>query len=625
MSEAPAPEPRGKRALLALFAVIGLHVALVFHFAPPRVLFSKEPVVMIDYALHAYQVDRALTAYRGWGKLWGWDPHVLAGQPAGVAEDLTSKGTELFVIGLRALGVHAGFAFNLFIALVMLAVPFSAFASARLFGLSRRASVVATLFWVLLWFFDSFLHWSWWLGMITWCFAAQASVVLLGLVHRAFESKRTLHYVPIFVLAPVLALVHPFSALTLLVPGVALYARSARGLPRAHHVLLALAVLAAAATTLIWIGPALRFRHYVETADSYFNATLDYVFFDLFDLMRNSDHTGAPVRTALRTLAFAAGGVMLYRWHKAGDRRALPLASLVVWCVGLAYVAAHTHVGRQTQPYRQIAPAMLAAALPAAELFAELLRPKSLRALDGRARLLVALGAVLFVPRLARTVLFYFPNVVPASVATQLVQNEPKPWEAKLAPAGEPALAARAWLETHAADRGRIVVQPWVLGEYLAAATRLPLLGGLEHRNIHQADAHLFRRSLSGDLPGPALREYLTTYAVGHVVLVGKRIALEERADVLEHVATVAEHRIYRTRIEPSYFMRGSGRLVEQSFNRLRVEDAAGSEVVLRFHWLESLACRPDCKLEREPVPGDRVGFIRVPNPPKSFEIYNAY
>jgi len=619
------PERRRDKALLALGAVVALHLALLAHFAPPRVLFSKNPVVMIDYALHTYQVDRALTAFRGWGKLWGWDPLVLAGQPAGVAEDLTSKGTELFVIGLRALGVHAGFAFNLFIAIVLIAVPFVGYASARLFELSRRDAVIATLLWVLLWFFDSFMHWSWWLGMITWCFAAYGSVLLLALVHRAFESKRAIWYLPIIAFAPVLALVHPFSAITLLLPGLWLYARAFRSLPRAHHALLAVAVLAAGATVLIWIGPALRFRHYVDSADTYFNATLDYLFFDTFDMMRNSDHTGAPVRTILRTLCFVAGGAALVRWRRAGDRRVLPIASLVLWTLAIAYLAAHTSAGRQTQPYRQIAPAMLAAAIPAAALLGDLLSRKSLAALDGRSKLLIGLAAVLFVPRFVRTVLFYFPDAIPASVASQLVENEPKPWAAKLAPAGEPAVAVRQWLEQNHHGRGRVVIQPWVLGEYLAAATRLPTLGGLEHRNIHQADAHLFRRSQSGDLPGQELGDYFSTYAVGYVVLVGKRIALEERHDVLEPVATVAQHRIYKTRSEPSWFMRGSGRLVEQSFNKLSVEDAKGDEVVLRFHWLESLACRPDCKVERLPIAGDRVGFIRIASPPPSFEIYNAY
>src|SRR5688572_2674127 len=106
VTDASAPNRRLASVPIALLAVVLLHLALSAHFAPPRVVFSKEPVVMVDYALHAYQVDRALSAFRGWGKLWGYDPLVLAGQPAGVAEDLTSKGTELFVIGLRALGVH---------------------------------------------------------------------------------------------------------------------------------------------------------------------------------------------------------------------------------------------------------------------------------------------------------------------------------------------------------------------------------------------------------------------------------------------------------------------------------------------------------------------------------------
>ena len=50
-----------------------------------------------------------------------------------------------------------------------------------------------------------------------------------------------------------------------------------------------------------------------------------------------------------------------------------------------------------------------------------------------------------------------------------------------------------------------------------------------------------------------------------------------------------------------------------------------GPEVVLRFHWMESLRCRPGCKVERFVDPADRVGFIRIPNPPPRFEIYNQY
>jgi len=47
---------------------------------------------------------------------------------------------------------------------------------------------------------------------------------------------------------------------------------------------------------------------------------------------------------------------------------------------------------------------------------------------------------------------------------------------------------------------------------------------------------------------------------------------------------------------------------------------------VLRFHWLETFVCRPDCRLRREPVDADPVGFIRVEAPhPADFVIENGY
>jgi hypothetical protein len=616
-------EARRTRVLLAL--TIALHLALSAYFAPPSVLFGKDPVVLSDYALHFYQVDRALWSFRGWGKLWAWDPLVLAGQPAGVAEDLTSKGTELFVIGLRAFGVHPGLAFNLFIVLGFLLVPAAAWGSARLFDLPRRTAVWVVALWVLLWFFDSFLHWSWWIGMISWSIAAYGCVLLLGFLYRAFESKRAIWYVPIALLSSALFVIHPFVALTLLVPGAALYARAFRGLPRVQHAWLWLSLLAASSTALIWIGPALRFRHWVDTADTFFNATLGYVVFDFFDILRNSDETGAPVRTVVRSVCFVAGGILLWRWHRAGDRRALPLASLALWTLLLAYLGGHSSLLRQTQPYRQIAPAMLAAALPAAVLLREIATRDWLRSLGKRGRVLVGLASLLVAHRFVQTVAYYFADGVPPVVDNPMLQDDSKGWTTRLASANPAAREVRAWLLANHADRGRVVVQHWVLDEYLAGTTRLPLLGGIPERNIQHADAHLFRRAKEGDLPTAELRQYLETYAVGWLVIGGPRIPLERQRELLELSAIVAGHRIYRTRAEPSWFLTGTGHVAEQSLNRLSVEDARGDPVVLRFHWLESLACRPNCRVERHAVPGDRVGFIRVPSPPATFEIYNAY
>ncbi|HMR78364.1 MAG TPA: hypothetical protein PKD61_24825, partial [Polyangiaceae bacterium] len=153
----------------------------------------------------------------------------------------------------------------------------------------------------------------------------------------------------------------------------------------------------------------------------------------------------------------------------------------------------------------------------------------------------------------------------------------------------------------------------------------IPVLGGIRERNVPHVDAHLFRREKEGNIGQQALRDYFRDYAVGFVILGGDHGPVDARRDLLEPVKNVMGYRVYRTREEPSYFAQGAGRVREQRVNHIFLQDVTGPSVVLRFHFMESLACRPDCKIERAEIPGDRVGFIRVDRPPTSFEIYNAY
>ncbi len=618
--------------------MVALHLVLLLYFAPPQVMLSKQPVLMADYALHTYQIERAREAFKGWGALWGYDPQQLAGQPAGVVEDLTSKGTELFVIGAGRLGIDPVLAFNLFILLVHLSVPFAAYGAARLFKLGKGESVTVALLWVLMWFFDSFMHWCWWVGMITWSVACLLCVLLVGLLWRALEEQRVVWLLLVGLVAAAITLIHPFGVFAVLVPVVALYARAFKNLTRRTHALLWLGAVAAASTTLVWIHPTWYYRHYIGDVDVFFRPRLPYVLYDALDLMKDARNTGAPVRTLFRTLCFVAGGVGLWRWRKAGDRRTLALASFVVADVLVAYLSGYVWAARQTQPYRQIGPAMLAAAIPAAVVLRESLALSTLRQFGKSARLVLALALVLIVPRVARTALYFIPDLLPHIkingkddwfTSSLVGVNEPYPVPRRHEGPPPRYVAVRDWLAQHAANDGRVVVLEWPLGEYLAASTRLPILGGIRERNVPHVDANLFRIAPTGVMPGDALRQYFVRYAVGYVVMAGDYGPLDYRRDLLEPAKSIQGTRIYKTRIKPDYFLRGSGRIASQHLNSIHVVDArpdpSTHDVVVRFHWMEPLRCRPDCKVERFRVDHDRVGFIRIPDPPPGFEIYNAY
>jgi hypothetical protein len=250
-------------------------------------------------------------------------------------------------------------------------------------------------------------------------------------------------------------------------------------------------------------------------------------------------------------------------------------------------------------------------------------------------KILLVLALLLLIPRFARTVLYYFPDWLPQNetylrkkvarpmALVDFVKHSPHPLRHHAPPAYVKEVSA--WLLKNLQGKGRVVVQEFQLAEYLAATTDLPLLSGIEQRAIHHGDAHLFRLSEEGHLPGKALKDYFERYAVRYLVCTEFKAKLEWRKDLLKPVKLIKGIRIYQTLIDPSYFLIGKGMIAKQEFNHIHVAEALGPEVVLRFHWMETLRCRPNCKVLRKKITGDRVGFIRIKNPPANFEIYNSY
>lgn len=628
-----APE-RHARVVLGATGIV--HLALLSYFLPKGILFSGAPIHEYDYALHAYQVDRAATALRQSGHFWSYDPFVLAGQPANVVEDATNRMLELFVIAATHAGANRWTAFNLYVLLVHVSVPFAAWAAARLFGSSRLSSALTASFWVLLWHFDSFLHWCWYIGMIAWGAASMLAVLVVGLMYRALRDRRRRHYAGLAALAAFTTLLHPFSVLTLVAPLGALYRRAFARLSRAEHGWLVFGTALAASTALVWAGPIIHFRRSFSDVDAFLWPTLRYVLLDWFDFLSDALMTGEPVRTAFRVLAFVMAGVAFVRLRRENDDRVLPLATLVLVSVALAYLSGYSNVLRQTQPYRNVGPAALAAALAAATELPNLFAGSAPPGRSRDARAVFVLGAAAVVPGLLKTCLGYMPTLVPDRfIPRSALRQGPLPGVSNdeyppivhgysRAPPEYEAIARH--LDATLGQRGRVVVYHWVLGEYLATFSSVPVIGGIPQRNVPQALSHPlrydFRPAREGEDP---VRRYLEKYAVGAVVTTGERTPIEERVDLLELDRTFGDHRVYRVRAEPSYFERGSGSIVRQALNVVSVRNAAGPEVVLRFHFWETLRCKPDCRLERADVDRDPAGFIRIRNPPPAFDIENRY
>ena len=69
-------------------------------------------------------------------------------------------------------------------------------------------------------------------------------------------------------------------------------------------------------------------------------------------------------------------------------------------------------------------------------------------------------------------------------------------------------------------------------------------------------------------------------------------------------------------------FLKGSG-TVKAAVNRLRLSNVAAEEgeIIIKYHWMDDFETKPPLQIEEFPIREYPLGFIKVLNPPSSFEI----
>ncbi|MCX4247840.1 glycosyltransferase family protein [Paraliomyxa miuraensis] len=634
------PPPRARARILrvaawaAAYATVFLGpVALLWYFGGERLL-APTPQAGFDFDTHISQVWRVLEGLRGWGRTWVYDVQHLAGYPNGTIFDADNKGWELFTHALTVLGVPQGLAFNLFVVVAHLAVAPVVYASARLFGLRRGSSLLAAGLAVLYWFFDSWNHWEWFVGMIAYAIAGYLFLLPLAAFYRFTEERRPVHAILCAVSMALAHLVHPYTFFILVGPMAALYLRHARSMSRRDHVI----VWAIAGVTVLanawWLAIAFSFWHYILDSSLFGHTGLDSLLWDVFGLVGDPAAQGVVGnRTGFRLMILTGGIVGVVAWWRRGDARTLPFG------VGLSVLLLLTYLGGYTffaniQPHRHVGPTGFLAVIPAAAAVELATRERLWSRLPRPAWALAAVLAVPAMQHLSRDVLYFCARSLPPPA--KLLDGQ-QVWYTRLGygPHGDFVYGdwdhdeLAAWVREHDDGSARFLVESWHIGEQLTWKTDAQILGGFIWRNLDHSWANFFRRRPQGIASPEELRQYMRTYGARYVIISTPASLAPwwDQSPVLELVATISVFRIYRFEEPVSLIAEGRGR-VEAGTNRILVSGSdPGQDVVLRYHWLETLACGPECRIERERIDEvDTVGFIRVPAPhPADFEIRNVY
>lgn len=617
---------RGHGGMFVGFAAI--HAALVLGSIPLRVVFGAKPFGGPDYQTH-FQHTHTLTRALAEGRLWVYDPMMLAGYPAGLFFDVDNKAHFLFCTVLHRLGVPLATAFNLFTLVSAIAMPISLWLAARLLGVSAKAQAWSFGLGVLLWHFESLIRFFWGGGMISFATVSHLCVLVLALFWRQLAGAPVRGgWAALLVLLPLALLTHVWSFAALAGPMIGLYLARARVLRLVDHVRVWVLAALTVAINAYWLWPALTHMELMAPSHKLGQATPDFFFYDLLEVFVDPLTTGfVRQRTLVRTVAVLAAIGTLVAWRRARAPALRYAGGTLVWLFGLSYVGALLPLVPATEPYRFAAPMACWAAVLAGPWLADNLTRKTWSQVPASLRGLAIGLLVLLAPRVYAQLATFLPgvDVSPMGFLQSAVLEEQFFPSMRLRPISDDFQEVAAWVAAQP-DDGRVLVHYWALGEYLRWATDRPILGGFPDRRTIHEQANLFHWTDSDERYGEGLERYLQTFNVAYVLMSVPHIpAIERRLDLLEPRGIVGgRYRAYRVRRPTGYVVGGSAE-VKAGLGRLAVsaaKPAPGTEaLVLRFHWLAELRCRSgvpnvDCRVEREPVEGDEAGFIRVVGAP---------
>jgi hypothetical protein len=628
---------------LRLAALIGfaLHLAVMFYMSPPSVILGPQPLLTLDWSTHYEQCKRAVEAFEHHGRLWNWDPHLLAGQISGAIFDADNKLFELWCVLLVRLGVPFDRAYNLFAWVGSALVYPVVYAASRLFGATLRGAFFGAMLASLVWWFDGFAHWMWFVGMICWAMAGYLYLLPLALLVAYARERRAWMLVA---LAPTLALVHtlhPYSFLVLVTPMLIVYVRARRALSAKEHA----AIVGVAAFTVLanlwWLRVAIRFWHYILDSGYYLDATPDFILWDWLAVVKEPWTSGVIAnRSGFRFLAIALGALALLGLRKRKDDRfawAWPTLAVAFF---IAYFGGVTPLLRQVQPYRFLLPGVMLFTVLGGAALDELVAPIAAFVRDRGQRPVAAAGFVLLLvgaPRLLRDVMYFVPDLVPRLQKTLTLPPPdvngplefgslrwPEPFSFRHGP--DPTeLAISSYVRQLDDGTGRFLVEWAMTGEQLAGRTDAQILGGFREINLAHSDANFFRvHEERKPIDPKVFGEYLERFNVRWIALVNRYPQIESRRDLLEPIVSVAGGRWYRTKVKEGWLVGGGPAVVRAQSDKLEVRGTLGGSLVLKYHWLETLQCKPGCTIRRVAVEGDRVGFIGVDGAPPDFDVVNA-
>ncbi len=622
------PEKEWKdRPGLSWFAVLCAVCALVaagylflkFLAVPPDDLYFN------DFPPLRYSMELARRFYAANGSLWGYDPHYMAGYPAGYIWNGH--------ILLRAVSVwFSSVPVSRLLWIIMVSgvgvMPVMWWVALRVAGWDRRSATTGFVFGMgymivgmpMLFFVVGMVHTGW---MVPVC------VLGLSAVYGYASRGGTAGWLMLVVIGVVAPALHPST-----VPAIAAGVLCATGV--AYHggggrrvALMAAAFVPSLFVNFEWLVTVASQMHYISPVpEAPFWRNYDLLlplkeYFGGMAVMNTQAVTG--MRGVVHSIVLCAiavvcaGAVAARSEDGEGRGRVMYFAIVggVLWIFG--YYGAWIPGTGEMNPakYVVIAQMMFACAAPGVAAMRH----------DHVGTALVSMASIAVIGAVGWCVVWY------GALAPVMSAREPAAMTDVKKYIGELEGAGRIMIEDTGRNGDDSRGQPYGEGYGLSLfgiTTGREFIGGpypyviLQHRHAAFFDGRAFGKKIE-DIPPDEFVRNAALYNVDIILCWSpSSVGYFRRFDGVFSAAGInGGFAVFRIRgAKPDWFLRGSGK-VKAGYDRIVVRDAVSESgmVALKYHWVEGLEVKPRGRVVRYRAGGDPVGFVGVAGAPPDFVV----
>lgn len=587
---------------------------------PIHQLLSAEPLFHIDSPFHWYKLEVA----RGFARTWhvmGYEPFFGGGYLGGINMNAALKFPAAMSV-LLSPWLSSIVAYKLYVFVVAVLGPACVPIAMRWLRASTPATVAATVFGLLIWWISA-NRWYHTAGMNSFVFCSYLALPYAALVLR-YLTEQTTRAVPLalVVIGALGLFIHPEFpvpvAFMVLALTIALWSDvQPRKLPMAFAVIPLLCLL----PNLLWALPTFFGSAYkVFLHGQPYQKAVDISIVWQEALGQIGGHArGARINPVLWLGTLWACAAPLERRAR---RIAVAFAAAAAALILFAALGAAIPIVATMQPNRFSACAYLALCIPAGIGLASILE----HARRGGSWRVPAFGGT---AAFAGAFAFLAWELVRELSPTDAPHYGAKPPEVRgMGPDSQRMLS---WLREKTDKSARVLFQVSKgrihdgahMAGYLALASDREFAGGPYPYMFFSGfyEDTLFGRPID-TLTRVQVLDYFSLYNVGWAIAYSE--PAKRLFDSLPELIAGDSHgpfKFYTVRGGRSFFLEGTGRIVDRTFGQIELDGLSGGAVTLKYHYVPGLRTEPARRVEPVMQLEDPTPFIRIVDPPSSLTL----